>query len=64
MNMKCELKIILKTNKKVAKCLFSSEKSYNFATENRKKDDMSKQYASFYYFYFYFAGHCEAGSRI
>ena len=55
---------MLKTNKKVAKCLFSSEKSYNFATENRKKDDMSKQYASFYYFYFYFAGHCEAGSRI
>ena len=50
--------------KKVAKCLCSSRKSYNFAAENRKKDNMSKQYASFYYFYFYFAGHCEAGSRI
>ena len=40
------------------------QKKLYFCSRERKKDNMSKQYASFYYFYFYFAGNCEAGSRI
>lgn len=38
-------------------------KNISFAAK-LKANDMNSSYAPFFYFYFYFAGKCEAGMRV
>ena len=45
------------------KTLLLQKKQLHYATASSKKQDM-KSYASFDYFYFYFARNCEAGSCV
>lgn len=58
-----------RNEKKTAIYLSVPKKNYTFASENKqndkKREDMNIESASFgFYYYFYFARNCEAGSCV